>query len=83
METNPRLKELVLEVVNNQIKDNTPPITRETLKRLMDEGAPEPLAREWIAAAVLEELYDVMKNQVPFDEERYARSLSALHYKPA
>lgn len=78
---NMRLKKTVLEVVDNQLRDNNPPITRETLKRIMDEGAPESLAKEWIAAAMPGEIYDVMKDKVPFDEVSYARNLRALHYE--
>ncbi|QSQ08162.1 hypothetical protein H0A61_00482 [Koleobacter methoxysyntrophicus] len=34
IEENPRLKQMVLEVVNNQFKANNPPVTRKTLQRL-------------------------------------------------
>lgn len=31
-----------------------------------------------IASVVVEEIYDVMKNQAPFDEEKYSKKLSKL-----
>ena len=75
-----RLKKTILEAVDNQIRENNPPITKATLERLINEGAPETLAKEWIAAALLEEMYDVLKHQVPFNEDRFTKNLTALRY---
>jgi len=36
--TNPRLRAAFLEVVDNHLRDNNPPETKETLERLMAEG---------------------------------------------
>jgi hypothetical protein len=33
-----RLRAVILEVVNNQLRDNTPPETKRNLKRLVAEG---------------------------------------------
>ena len=38
MKTNPHLKAAILEVVDNQIRDNDPPETKKTFNRLMKEG---------------------------------------------
>ena len=38
MKTNPRLKALIIEVVDNQLRANDPPETRSTLERLIEEG---------------------------------------------
>ena len=38
MKTNKRLRKLILEVVDNQIRDLTPPATKETFERLVREG---------------------------------------------
>ena len=35
---NLRLKKLILEVVDNQLKDNNPPVTKESYDRLIDAG---------------------------------------------
>ena len=43
--TNPRLKAAFMEVVDNQIRDNDPPETRETLNRLISEGMSKEDAR--------------------------------------
>lgn len=36
--TNPRLKALILEVVENQIRDGDPPETQQTFERLLATG---------------------------------------------
>ncbi len=43
---NPRLKKLLIEVVENQLRDNDPPITRETLQRLLAAGYSKSQAKE-------------------------------------
>ena len=35
---NLRLKRLILEVVNNQLRDNNPPITKDVYKKLLEAG---------------------------------------------
>ena len=77
-QTNPRLKALIIEIVNNQLMDNDPPFVKETLNRLTTNGWNESKAKEAIAAAVLGEMYYTLKDHVPFDTERYHRELKAL-----
>jgi hypothetical protein len=38
MKTNPRLKAMIMEVVDNQLGANDPPEARSTLERLIAEG---------------------------------------------
>lgn len=75
---NYRLKRDILEVVDNQIRDNDPKCTKETLEKLISMGYIEEKAKEMIAAVLLEELYYVMKDKESFDEERYSNNLSKL-----
>ncbi|KHO62927.1 hypothetical protein THYS13_10190 [Thermoanaerobacter sp. YS13] len=75
---NQNLKRIILEVVNNQIRDNNPPITKVTLERLKKSGYTEQQAKEKIAAILIEEIYDVLKNHEVYNEERYAKKLSTL-----
>ncbi|HDP34194.1 MAG TPA: DUF1841 family protein [Candidatus Hydrogenedentes bacterium] len=79
---NPHLKAAFLDVVNNQIANNQPPETRQTLDRLMSEGISEADARLYIAQAVCVEMWDVMKNQKTFNRERYIRNLNNLPKEP-
>ena len=70
-----RLKKQILEVVDTQLRDNDPPVTREAYDRLIDAGYSVNEAKEKIGAVVIEAIYDVMKQNQPYDEKSYAESL--------
>lgn len=89
-EYNPRLKALILQVVDNQIdgRDGTgqpitttiiedPDYVKNTFERLSAVHGPVK-AKEMIAAVLLEEMYDVLKYKVPFDEQQYKTRLEEL-----
>lgn len=89
-EYNPRLKALMLQVVDNQIAgrdENGHPLTttitddpdyvKTCFDRLSAVYGPGK-AREMITAVLLEEMYDVLKDYVPFDEPRYKERLEKL-----
>lgn len=75
---NPRLKALILQVVDNQLTENNPLATKATLERLLAAGYSEKRAKEMIGTVVVEFIYDAMKVNVPFDEEKYAKRLKEL-----
>ncbi len=77
--TNPALGAAIMEVVDNQLRDGTPPETRQTFDRLLADGHTEAEARRLIACAVTSEIFDVLKNHQPYDEARY---IAALHRLP-
>lgn len=77
-EYNPHLKSLIIEVVENQIRDNNPPAANITLKRLIAKGYSEQQAKEKIAAVALMHIYDIMKENKPFDGDQYVKDLSAI-----
>lgn len=62
---NLRLKKLILEVVDNQLRENNPPVTKESYDKLIDAGYSVSEAKEKIGAIVIEEIYDVMKENQP------------------
>ena len=66
---NLRLKKLILEVVDNQLRENNPPVTKESYDKLIDAGYSAREAKEKIGAIVIEEIYDVMKENQPYDEK--------------
>ena len=68
---NPRLRKLIIEVVENQMRDNNPPITDITFNRLLSEGYTKQQAKEKIAVIVTNHIYDTMKYKIPFNEERF------------
>ena len=75
---NPRLKALILEVVDNQLSDNDPPATRTTLERLMSYGYSQKRAKEMIGSVVAEFIYYSMHDNLPFDEVKYTQTLEKL-----
>jgi len=78
-ETNPALGTAIMEVVDTQLREGTPPETRQTLARLTAAGHSTEDARRLIAGAVTSEIFDVLKNHQPYDEARY---VAALHRLP-
>lgn len=81
-EHNPYLKMAIMETVDNQLRDNDPPETKQTYERLVSEGFSEVQARELIAAAMTSEIYDILKKEEPFDHARYAATLKRLPKMP-
>ena len=78
MKTNPHLKAVILEVVDNQLRANNHPETVSTLKRLIKEGYSEKEAKELIGCIVTSEIFDIMKNKEEFDFQRYVNGLNRL-----
>lgn len=68
----------ILEAVENQLRDNNPPITQETFTRLMMEGFSAEEAKKLISFALANEISEIMNNKEPFDEERYSQNLRNL-----
>jgi len=81
-EGNPRLKATFLHIVDNQLKANDPPETRQTLDRLIAEGFSREDAKIYIAQAVCVEVFNIMKHNVPSDQARYIRNLQRLPEEP-
>jgi hypothetical protein len=71
-----------LEVVENQLRDGTPPETRATLERLLAEGFSRTKAVELIACVVSSEIFDVLQSGQPYQEQRYLAGLRALPRRP-
>lgn len=77
-ETNPRLKALLLEVVENQLREGDPPETRQTYERLIAAGYTHDRVMEMIASALVGEIWTILKEQKDFDRARYAALLGEL-----
>jgi hypothetical protein len=75
---NPKFRTKLLEIVENQLREDNPKCTGETLNRLLEMGKTEEESKLLIAGILVEEMYDIMKNQVPFNESRYAEKLANL-----
>jgi hypothetical protein len=74
----PALKAAFLEIVDNQLRDGTPPETRQTFERLLAEGHSPDEARRMIANVVVQEIFRVMKYGEAYDQQRYVAALRRL-----
>lgn len=72
----------MIEAIENQIRDNKPPETREALERLMAIGESKENAMRYIASALSIEIFEALKNNTPYDEERYLKNLKNLPKLP-
>jgi hypothetical protein len=77
-----RLREAILEVINKQIKDDDPPETKQALVRLKDEGFSEEETLKLIGSVVASEVFTVLKENRPYDHEKYISALNALPKLP-
>ncbi len=78
MKENPYLKTAILEVVENQLQANDPPETKQTYDRLIAEGYSDKETRRMIGRVVVTEIYDIMKEEKPFNLERFIANLHEL-----
>jgi hypothetical protein len=77
--TNPQLAATILEIVDTQLRDGTPPETRQTFDRLIIAGYTPEGARQLLAHVVVSEIYTVMERGERYD---MARFIAALHQLP-
>lgn len=78
----PVLNAAIMKVVDNQLRSNDPPVTGQTFKRLIAAGHSDPEAKRLIACVVAAEVFDVLKQQQPFDLERFVKALDKLPALP-
>ncbi|WP_368288507.1 hypothetical protein, partial [Enterocloster clostridioformis] len=64
--------------MDNQLKANDPPCTKNTYDKLLDAGYSKSEAKDKIGAVVLTEIYDILKKGQAFDEEKYKSSLEEM-----
>jgi hypothetical protein len=76
------INKVILDVVDNQIRDLKPPATKETFDRLVGQGVTQDEARRLIGCVVASEIFDILKHEQPYDEERYVKALRKLPELP-
>lgn len=81
-ESKKRRRRMILEIVENQIRDNDPSETRQTLRRLIKEGFSREEAVELIATVVVNEIYNVLKQEKNFNRKRFVAALRQLPKLP-
>lgn len=82
MRSKEKVRAAILEVVDNQLRDNTPPETRKTYQRLLQEGFSDKEARKLIGAVVSSEIFEVLKEKRPYDQKRFVAALERLPKMP-
>ena len=82
MEVNKILHDQFMEIIDNQLKQNDPPETKQTLERLLKAGYSRTDAKKYIGQCVAVEIFNVLKNGEAFNEERYVRNLKNLPEEP-
>ena len=82
MESNEKMREQIFEIVDNQLRDNNPPETKTTYNRLKKQGFDDLQTKQMIAQCIAVELFEVIKFQKPFDNERYVKNLNGLPKEP-
>ena len=80
--TNSVLKQTILEAVDNQLQNLDPPETKQTYDRLVASGISDQEARRLIGCVVSSEIFDVLKQQLPFDHARFVKALNRLPKLP-
>lgn len=76
------LREAIFEVIDNQIENLTPPETKETYDRLLAEGFPEEEVMKYIGCVVSSEIFGILREGKPYNEEAYVKALRALPKLP-
>ena len=74
--------EAIVEVIENQLADNNPPETKQTLERLMKLGESRENSIRYISTALSVEIFGAFKHNEPYNNERYLSNLKALPRLP-
>lgn len=79
---NKRLRAAILEVINNQIRDNDPPETKKNLIRLQEQGFSEDEALKLIGYVIASEVFSVLKENRQYDKKQFISALNDLPRLP-
>jgi transcriptional regulator CtsR len=79
---NPRLKKIILDVVEEQISSNEPPETSQTYQRLLNEGLAATEAKQLIGVVIAREIFYVAKEKREYDHEQFVAALNKLPNLP-
>ncbi|MDF1548556.1 MAG: hypothetical protein P1P88_12095 [Bacteroidales bacterium] len=82
MKPNEAAREHIFEIIKNQMRDNNPPETNLTYKRLIEQGYDDFSVKQYIGQCVAVEVFGVLTQGKPFDEKRYIKNLKRLPKEP-
>ena len=75
---NKRLKKLMIEAVDNQLRDPETKYVKEAYEKMCEAGYTAKEAKEAIAGVLLSEMYTILGEQKKFDENRYKKGLEEM-----
>ncbi len=73
---------VIMEVLDNQLRDGKPPETNATYGRLLAEGIDREDVRRLIACVIAVEIFEVMNSMPPFHAKRLLARLELLPEMP-
>ena len=76
-------REAIIEIIENQLREETPPETKTTFDRLIAEGHSRDETMKLIGCVLSQEMFEILKHQQTFDEPRYVAALQALPELPS
>ncbi len=76
------INSLILQVVENQLRDDKPTEAKQAFERLMGAGFSEEDTKHLIGSAIVAEMRNVLKTSKPFNAERYRMLLEKLPELP-
>lgn len=82
MEANEIVRNQILEIIDNQLEANDPPETKMTYDRLEKEGLNDYDIRQLIGQCVAVEIFNIIKFQQVFNQQRFVKNLNALPKSP-
>jgi len=82
MKVDKELRAQIFEIVENQIKTNSPPETKLTYERLSQLGYSDLQIKQLIGQCITVEIFEISKSGKPFDEKRYVSNLNKLPKEP-
>lgn len=80
--SSPVLQATIYDILDKQLGDHEPPETRATLERLVAGGIKQDEARRLLACAIVAEIWSMMKENKPFDMQRFVGRLATLPETP-
>ena len=78
MAINKKLQKNILDAIDNQLRDNTPPQVNITFSALKKLGYSDRDAKLAIGQALVTEMFEVMKTGREYDEEKYTGMLKQI-----
>ena len=82
MESNDIIRKQILEIVKNQLKNNTPPEAKITYDSLRKEGFNDVETKKMIGQCVSVEIFEILKTGKPYNDARYIKNLKELPEEP-